>query len=213
MADRILEIKTSILLTVFVTALVLANVLGSKVITIFGVVTSVGIFAYPLTFLATDIVEEVRGKKATSVFVYCGFLALIVSIVLVWLGIIMPPASFYQNNEAYRSVFSNSVRIIVASIAAFLISQTHDIWAFNFWKQKTHGKHLWLRNNFSTIASQFIDTVIFTSIAFYHMTPEFTALRIAQMIIPYWLLKSFFALCDTPFVYLGAKWLKNSSEL
>jgi len=209
---RILEIKTSILLAVFISALVLANVIGSKVTTIFGIVASVGIFAYPITFLITDAVEEVRGKKVTAVFIYAGFVALIVSIVLVWIGIKMPPAGFYQNNEAYSSVFSNSIRIIIASMIAFLISQTHDIWAFNFWKKKTHGKFLWLRNNLSTVASQFIDTSLFTFIAFYHMTPEFTIARIIQMIIPYWLLKVGFAFLDTPFVYLIVKWLRPDSR-
>ncbi len=209
MGDRILEIKTSILLAVFVTALVLANVLGSKITTMFGVVTSVGIFAYPLTFLITDAIEEVRGKRATTVFIYCGFVALIVAIILVWLGLIMPPASFYSHNEAYTTIFSSSIRIILASMVAFLISQTHDIWAFNFWKRKTHGKYLWLRNNMSTIVSQFIDTALFTFIAFYHVTPEFTAATMLQMIIPYWLLKVGFAVLDTPFVYLLVKWLRS----
>jgi uncharacterized integral membrane protein (TIGR00697 family) len=208
MTDRILEIKTNILLAVFVSALILANVIGSKVTTIFGVVASVGIFAYPITFLITDAIEEVRGKKTTAVFIYAGFVALLVSIILVWIGIIMPPAGFYKNNEAYLSVFSSSIRIIIASMIAFLISQTHDIWAFNFWKRKTGGKYLWLRNNLSTIASQFIDTAIFTSIAFYHMTPEFTSIRIIQMIIPYWLLKVGFAVLDTPFIYILVKWLR-----
>ncbi len=208
MTDRILEIKTNILLAVFVSALILANVIGSKVTTIFGVVASVGIFAYPITFLITDAIEEVRGKKATAVFIYAGFVALLVSIILVWIGIIMPPAGFYKNNEAYLSVFSSSIRIIIASMIAFLISQTHDIWAFNFWKRKTGGKYLWLRNNLSTIASQLIDTAIFTSIAFYHMTPEFTSIRIIQMIIPYWLLKVGFAVLDTPFIYILVKWLR-----
>ena len=209
MTDRILEIKTSILLAVFVTALVLANVLGSKVTTIFGIVTSVGIFAYPLTFLVTDAIEEVRGKKVTQVFVYVGFVALLLSIVLVWIGIKMPPASFYASNEAYSTVFGSSIRIIIASMVAFLISQTHDIWAFNFWKQRTHGRFLWLRNNLSTIASQFIDTTLFTFIAFYQMTPAFTVARVFQMIIPYWLLKVGFAFLDTPFVYLLVKWLRS----
>lgn len=209
MIDRILEIKTSILLAVFVTALVLANVLGSKITTILGIVTSVGIFAYPITFLITDAIEEVRGKKTTQVFIYAGFVALVVTIILVWIGLKMPPASFYASNEAYTTVFGNSIRIIIASMIAFLISQTHDIWAFNFWKQRTHGRFLWLRNNLSTIASQFIDTSLFTFIAFYQMTPAFTAARIVQMIIPYWLLKVGFAFLDTPFVYILVKWLRS----
>ena len=205
-----IEIKTNILLGVFVSALILANLLGSKVTTIFGIVTSVGIFAYPITFLVTDIVEEVRGRKATKVFIYAGFVSLLISFALVWIGINIHPASFYEHNEAYRTVFGSSMRIIIASMVAFLISQTHDVWAFNFWKEKTKGKYLWLRNNLSTIASQLIDTAIFTTIAFYQVSPGFTAIVILKMIIPYWLLKVGFAIADTPFVYLGCSWLRKS---
>jgi queuosine precursor transporter len=208
--SKTIEIKTNILLGIFVTALILGNLLGSKVTTIFGIVTSVGIFAYPITFLITDIVEEVRGRNATKVFIYSGFVALILTIILVWIGIVMPPASFYQNNESYKIVFNNSIRVLIASIIAFLISQSHDLWAFNFWKRKTNKKYLWLRNNLSTITSQFLDTIIFTFIAFYQVSPGFTLLRMIQMIVPYWLLKVGFAILDTPFVYLGVKWLRSN---
>jgi hypothetical protein len=206
----ILEKKTGILLTIFTTALILGNLLGSKVTTIFGISASVGIFAYPLTFLITDIVEEVRGKKVTKQFVKAGLVALVVSFLFVLLGIAMPPAGYYEHNEAYSTVFSNSARVIIASFVAFFLSQTHDIWAFSFWKKKTRGKFLWLRNNASTIVSQLIDSSVFMFIAFFMMTPLFTTEKIIAMIIPYWLLKVGFALIDTPLVYLGVRWLKQS---
>ena len=212
MGQRLLEIKTSVLLAIFVTALILGNLLGSKVTSIFGILTSVGIFAYPITFLITDIVEEVRGKKVTKVFIYAGFVALLLTLLLTWIGIVMPPASMYENNEAYRTVFKNSIRVIIASLVAFLISQTHDIWAFNFWKKKTKSKYLWLRNNLSTIVSQFIDTTIFMFIAFYNVSPGFTVARVFQMIFPYWLLKVGIALIDTPLIYAGVRFLRGSSK-
>jgi hypothetical protein len=204
-----LEKKTNILISIFVTSLVLANILGSKVTTIFGITTSVGIFAYPLTFLVTDIIEEVRGKKAAKTIIHAGIVALILSFILILIGINIPPSPIYQNNSAYTIVFSNSLRVILASFIAFIIAQNHDIWSFNFWKKKTHGKFLWLRNNLSTIVSQFIDTTIFTFIAFYQVSPGFTVSKIFAMIIPYFLLKILFALVDTPFAYLGVKWFKS----
>ena len=147
MDKELLEKKTNFLLGIFIAALVAANLLGSKVTTIFGVVTSVGIFAYPITFLVTDIIEEVRGKEVTKSFIHAGLFALILTLILVAIGIAMPPVSFYQNNEAYKTVFQNSMRDIIASITALLISQYHDIWAFNFCKKKTKKKYLWLRNH------------------------------------------------------------------
>lgn len=205
------EKKLLLLNGIFIAALILGNVLGSKVTTLFGVVTSVGIFAYPITFLVTDIVEEVKGKETTKMFLLSGIVALVLSFVLVWVGIGLHPASFYEHNEAYRTVFGNSMRVIVASLVAFSLGQLHDIWAFNFWKQKTKGKYLWLRNNLSTVVSQFIDTTIFMFIAFFMVTPEFTIARIFSMIIPYWILKVAFAVVDTPLVYLGVKWFKGKS--
>lgn len=204
-----IKYKTQLLLTVFVSSLLIGNLLGSKIISFFGIITSVGVFSYPFTFLITDVVEEVQGKEVSKVFVHSGFLALCLAVVFVFVSTHFPPASFYQGNEAYKSVFSSSLRIIIASVIAFLVAQYHDLWAFNFWKQKTGGKHLWLRNNLSTIVSQFIDSLIFMFIAFYHLTPEFTSYRIFLMVLPYWVLKIGFALLDTPFVYLGVRWLAS----
>lgn len=204
--------KTNLLLALFIAALVAANLLGNKITVILGISVAVGIFSYPITFLITDIIEEVHGKKKAQTFVLAGFISLILVLILTALSIYMPPASRFTYNQEYITVFSVSLRIIVASLIAFIISQTHDIWAFNLWKQKTHGKYLWLRNNASTVVSQFMDTTIFMFIAFYHVTPKFDAPFIFALIIPYWALKMVFALCDTPFVYLGVKWLKKSDK-
>jgi hypothetical protein len=201
--------KILVLLGIFITALICGNLLGSKVTVIIGIPISVGIFAYPITFLMTDIVEEVYGKKKTRIFILTGFIALVLTLLLVFIGKIMPPASFYKHNESYVTVFSNSIRIIIASIVAFVLAQLHDIWAFNFWKQKTKGKFLWLRNNLSTIVSQFIDTTVFIFIAFYLVTPDYNIATMFSMILPYWFLKVVFAIIDTPLCYVGVRWLKK----
>ena len=208
---KTIDYKTQLLLTVFVSSLLLGNLLGSKLIEIFGVVTSVGLFGYPPTFLITDIVEEVRGKEATKIFVHAGFLSLCIAALFVFVSTGLPPSPLYPYNEAYNYVFSNSLRLILASMIAFVISQYHDLWAFNLWKQKTNGRYLWLRNNLSTIVSQLLDSIIFMFIAFYHATPELGAVQIFYMIMPLWTLKVVFALLDTPFVYLGVRWLASEN--
>jgi uncharacterized integral membrane protein (TIGR00697 family) len=192
--------------------LLLGNLLGSKRIEIFGIVTSVGLIGYPPTFLITDIVEEVKGKEATNIFIHAGFLSLLIAFLFVSLSTGLPPASTYYGNEAYTSVFSNSLRMIIASMTAFVISQYHDIWAFNFWKQKTKGRYLWVRNNFSTVVSQLIDSTIFMFLAFYKVTPEVDSVYVLHMILPLWILKVGFALLDTPFVYLGVKWFASEMD-
>ncbi|AKB35160.1 Putative preQ0 transporter [Methanosarcina siciliae C2J] len=206
-----IDYKTQILLAVFISSLLLGNLLGSKLIEIFGIVTSVGLFGYPVTFLITDIIEEVRGKEITKIFVHAGLLSLFIAVLFVFVSTGFPSSPLYPHSEAYNSVFSNSLRIILASMTAFVISQYHDLWAFNFWRQKTNGRYLWFRNNLSTIVSQLIDSIVFTFIAFYHATPDLGAVQIFYMIVPLWVLKVGFALLDTPFVYLGVRWLVSES--
>jgi len=204
--------KLAILSSIFIAALVGANLLGTKVTTLFGVSVSVGIFAYPLTFLITDSIEEVFGRKKVTHLLYGALVAQILILGIVAIAVILPPAGRYEHNEAYVTVFSNSMRIIVASLIAFVLSQTHDIWAFQFLRSKTHGKYLWLRNNISTIVSQFIDTTLFMFIAFYHVTPKFDVAFLFALIIPYWLFKIAFAILDTPVVYALVAWLRHGNE-
>lgn len=201
--------KTNILIGLFIAALIAANLLGNKITYLFGISASVGIFAFPITFLVTDIIAEVHGKQKARSVVYAGMVAIVLVFLLTALSIWLPPATRFEFNTEYQQIFGVSLRILIASFIAFAISQTHDIWAFHFWKKKTNGKHLWFRNNASTFVSTFIDTTIFMFIAFYQVTPKFTIPFIFALIIPYWLLKIFMAIIDTPFCYLGVKWLKS----
>lgn len=197
----------------FVTIMLLANVLGIKIINIGPITASMSIWLVPISFLITDILAEVKGKKSIDNLIWSTIIALMFSYLFIRLSIAVPPADrFAADNDAYVKIFTNSSRMFGASIIAFGLSQFHDIWAFEFWKKKTKGRFLWLRNNLSTIVSQFIDTTIFMFLAFYHMTPKFDAAFVWSLIVPYYILKIILALADTPFVYLGVKWLKSEKQ-
>lgn len=205
--------KLNLLLGLFVGLIVAVNLIGVKVVTILGVSTSVGIFMIPFTFLITDIIEEVYGQKKVNEFIAIAVIALILALIATTVFVHLPPADRYvESNDSYKTVFGASIRIMIASIVAFTLSQLHDAWMFNLLKKKTKGRFLWLRNNASTMLSQAIDTLIFMFLAFYLVTPTFTAGFIIGLAIPYYLLKISFAALDTPFVYLGVKWLKRGSE-
>lgn len=206
---KAIELKTDILLGFFIVSLVLANTLGTKITTLFSVRVSVGIFFIPLLFLITDIIAEVHGKKKAQEFVLISIAVLVFTLIMSYFAIKLPANATWGGQEHFAFVFGSSLRMTVASVIAFVLSQFHDVWSFHFWKQKTQGKYLWLRNNLSTFVSQFIDTVIFMFIAFYQLTPKFTVPFIISLIIPYWLFKIVFALIDTPFCYWGVRWLRK----
>ena len=213
------ENKTHILFALFVGAIVTANLIGGKIASFGFFEASVGILAFPITFLVTDIIEEVYGKEKTKSFVNAGMITLAFILIITFISVKLPfAARSYVQAEQFNPVFGISLRFMVASFIAFVISQHHDIWAFNFWKKKTQGKLLWFRNNASTMVSTFIDTVIFMFIGLYYLpflpqvintSPKFTVAYLFTLIIPYWLVKVLFAAFDTPFCYLGVKWLKK----
>jgi queuosine precursor transporter len=214
------DLKTyAILSCMFAGTIVAANLMGTKVVPFFTVGSyqltgSVGIFLYPLSFLITDIVTEIYGPKATRSLITGTLIVLLIVLGATALATVLPPAErFAAQDEAYVGVFRSSLRIIIASIVAFVLSQYHDVWAFDFWKKKTNGRFLWLRNNASTIVSQLIDTVIFMLIAFWGMSDRFTlAFVLGSMVPPYYLLKVMAAALDTPLVYLGVRMLRQSQK-
>jgi len=204
--------KLTIISAIFIAGLLAANLLGSKVTVLFGVAVSVGIFAYPLTFMMTDAVAEVYGKKKAKQLVWAALIAQVLVLILTWVAIKLPAADRYTLNEQYVTVFSGSIRMIIASLIAFAVSQTYDIYAFEFFKRKTKGKMLWLRNNLSTMTSQAIDTLLFMFIAFYGISDKFTVSFILQLCLSCWLFKIAFAILDTPFVYLLVSWLRKPGK-
>jgi len=204
--------KPLFLMGVFIALLVGMNTLGVKIVSFFGVSVTVGIFMVPIVFLITDIVAEVYGQHMARIFVWTGLAVLVLIFVYALIFVALPPHDRYTSNEAYSAIFGSSLRILLASIFAFLFAQLHDIWAFEFWKKKTQGRKLWLRNNLSTIVSQFIDTTIFMFIAFYGLTPQFDASFVWGLIMPYYVFKVIFAFIDTPFVYWGSAWLRKTES-
>ena len=185
---------------VFSASLAIAAVLSAKIISVAGLFVPAGVFAYCVTFICTDMAGEVYGKKTANQVVLSGFIALLLVFLLIQVALNWPPAPFWQNAEAFKSILGMTPRIIIGSLAAYLISQYNDVWLFHLLKRLTKDKHLWIRNNASTAVSQFIDSFIFISIAFYGIMP------IWPLIFGQWVIKLAIAALDTPIVYAGV-WL------
>jgi len=211
-SDKKLYRKRDFLFAFFVASMVMVNTLGTKIISIVGIRVSVGIFFVPALFLITDIIGEVFGRAEASRFVNMATIMLVVLFVMMGVCIAVPPNESWGMQEQYAMIFGSSLRMTIASLVSFVVAQQLDVFMFSFWGKVTHGKHLWIRNNLSTIVSQFIDTTIFEFIAFWHLNDKFTTAYIFSLIIPYWLFKVVFALLDTPFCYLGVRWLRGRSS-
>ncbi len=205
-----MERKLRILTALFITCLLVSNIIAGKLFVLGRFVLPAAVFAYPVTFVITDTISEVWGKKEANTAVWLGFFMSLVMTAFLYLGRILPPADIWGHQAAYEAVLGTVPRIVAASMAAYLVSQFHDVWAFLFWRRVTKGRHLWLRNNLSTMASQLIDSVIFITLAFAG-TVENTVL--VSMIGGQYLVKLILALADTPFCYLTVRWARKESVL
>ncbi|HBF4570284.1 TPA: queuosine precursor transporter [Clostridioides difficile] len=192
------ERNLTLLNCIFVTSLVVSNIVAGKVIDIFGLIVPAAVVAYPLTFLCTDVIGEIWGKEEANRTVKRGILMQLFSLLLITIAIALPSASFaqeYGNN--LKVVLGQNVRFVLASLTAYILAQSNDVFIFHKLKDKFRGKHKWLRNNASTMLSQLIDTAIFITIGFWGTVPSILTMIMSQYVVKFCL-----ALLDTPFFYL-----------
>lgn len=206
----------------FITSLVVSNLIFQKFfywypfdVEIFGsklFVISVGILPYPITFLITDLISEIYGKKRANQVVVAGIFASLFSVLIVYVANVVPAVSYSPvDDTTFKLVFGRTILAVGASMAAYLFAQFIDIQIYHFWKRITKGKHLWLRNNFSTFVSQFVDTFsVVVLLCFFEVLPwsMFNGLLISGF-----LFKVLIAICDTPFLYLGVYLFKKRFKL
>lgn len=173
---------------------------------------SVGILPYPITFLLTDLISEVFGAKRANQVVLAGLFASLFVLLIITIAGAAPATSWSPVNDVqYNHVFGKTALAIGASMAAYLIAQLIDIRVFHFWKRVTNGKMLWVRNNFSTLTSQFVDTC--TVIALLCLGGEIKWSLFWVLVINGFLFKSLIALLDTPFFYLGTYLIRRRFRL
>ncbi len=213
-----------VLISVFVTVLVLTNIVGTKLFLLFPeqlpnglfgqpITLTTGLLTYPITFLVTDVVSEVFGKRRADFMVVLGFtmsmlMLLVVQVALavpgspVWVNADLGYSSVPEMETAYRSVFTLPGMLVLGSMTAYLVAQLNDNFLYHRIKAWTKGKHLWLRNNGSTSVSQLLDTIIVNSI-FLGGGLGLPFQDIFQITVAVYLCKLVMAFIDTPFIYLG----------
>ncbi len=197
----------------FAASLTASQFLASKIASVdllgLKVAFPAAVLAYALTFTATDVIDEVWGRRAAAHAVLVGFASQLLVLAYAAFAIKLPYAPFSPAGpEEYGAVVASGANIIVASLAAYAVSQTHDVWAFWKWREVTGGRWLWLRNNASTLVSQLLDTAIFITLAF-NVIPALTGVggeplplgAVASIIAGQYIVKAIIALADTPLVY------------
>ncbi len=185
-------------------AAIVANVQVVKLVEFFGITATLGNIVYASSFLVTDILSEIYGKKEAKRAVYIGLFSLVTMTVLMNLALNFVPAGDDFAQESLATIFGFMPRIAGASLLAYFLSQTHDVWAYDFWRNRFPSlRLLWLRNNASTMVSQFIDSTVFTLLAFWGVFPM---VALVEIFWTTYLLKWVVGAADTPFIYIARYW-------
>ena len=221
--NKLLAQKIYLILgALFITSLVVSNLIFQKFfywhpfdMQVFGVdlfILSVGILPYPITFLITDLISEIYGKQKANQMVTVGIFASVFSIIIISIADSLPAiVDSPVGDVLFSKVFGSTIIAVFASMITYLLAQFIDIRIYHFWKNLTNGRMLWLRNNFSTFFSQFVDTFTITFLLCLFEVlkwDQFTGLLISGF-----LFKILIALIDTPFLYLGVYLFRKKFNL
>lgn len=179
-------LPTSGLVVVFCLILLMTNILVKWQISFRSITVTVGLIVYPFTFLITNYVNEIYGKAVCKKLVMTGLIFAVIP-----------------------SLIFSTIQITIGSLLAYFVGQFHDVWAFNWWKNRTNGRFLWLRNNASTIVSQLFDTLIFVPVAFYGVLDNKTIFSIMYSEYP---IKVAFALMGTAPLYIFVRLARRSRD-
>ena len=206
----------------FVTSLIVSNLIFKKFFyyypfnsSLFGVKLfeiSVGILPYPITFLITDLISEIYGKKKANEVVFGGIIASFFAMGIIYISNIVPATSWSPvSDEMFSTVFGSTSIAVISSMLAYLFAQFVDIQIYHFWKSVTKGKHLWLRNNFSTFLSQFIDTA--TVLILLCSFGEIQWRLFSGLLLAGFLFKVIIAALDTPILYIFVFFIRKRFKL
>lgn len=216
----------TVLAGIFIGALVITNAIAGKFFVLFGQELSCGIIAYPVTFLVTDLLSEIYGRKRASTVVVAGFVVSVFVTGVVWIANYAPTyAESPVDAESFNVVFGLLPGIVLGSMIAYLVAQLVDVQIFEFWRRLTDGKYMWLRNNGSTFFSQLVDTVMVVTIALViwpsvdgNAATEPLAFDTWQGIVfGQYVFKIGIAAIDTPVFYVAThyltRWIQEEPEL
>jgi len=193
-----------IITAIFITCLITANIIAVKVISIGFLILPAAIIIFPLSYIFGDIITEVYGYRLVRRVIWLGFLCNLIFVIFAWLGQVLPPAPFWEGQEAYESILGYTPRLLAASFCGYVVGEFANSFILAKMKILTRGRWLWTRTVGSTIVGQGLDTSIFITLAFIG-TPSFMLV----MILYHWLAKVAIEAIFTPFTYSAVNFLKK----
>jgi len=199
-----------IITAIFVTCLITANITAVKLIDLFGLVLPAGIIIFPLSYITGDVLTEVYGYSRARRVIWLGFFCNFIAVVAIWIGQILPAASFWDGQEAYTRILGFTPRILASSFLAYLVGEFANSFVLAKLKISTRGRWLWLRTIGSTLVGQGLDSLIFITLAFVG-TISPSALLLA--IVTQWLAKSIYEAAATPLTYAVVNFLKRKEKM
>ena len=197
-----------IVVAIFVTCLITANIIAVKVISLGFVILPAAIFVFPLSYIFGDVLTEVYGYRWARKVIWLGFLCNLIFVVFAWIGQILPPAPAWEGQEAYQSILGYTPRLLIASFCGYLAGEFANSIILAKMKIMTRGRWLWSRTIGSTIVGQGLDTVAFITLAFIG-TPSFVPI----MILHHWLAKTVIEAMATPLTYAVVNFLKRREAI
>lgn len=228
-----------VLAGIFLCAMTLLNVIGiTRFVQLGPMAVAVGVLPYPLTFLCTDLICELYGKARANFLVTVGLGLNIFILLVLMLGnavpsvsaetmppwqilqlaapVALPNGQVIENSVGlYQLIYATTTGAVFASMLAYIAAQYCDVQLFHFWKRVTRGKHLWVRNNFSTLMSQMVDSVVVVSVTFgaAFLRDEMTMQTLLMLVGSNYLFKAVAALLDTGPLYLAVHYLRRYMHL
>jgi uncharacterized integral membrane protein (TIGR00697 family) len=192
--------------TLFVTCLLVSNVIAVKLVAIQGLLLPAAIVIFPISYLLADVLTEVYGYRAARRVIWLGFFCNLLAVAAIWIGGLLPAAAFWSDQSAYDKILGATPRILLASFLAYLVGEFANTMIMSRLKLATAGRHLWARAIGSTLVGQGLDSAVFISIAFFGLMPLTTLLG---TILTQWLVKSAYEALATPLTYAMVGFLKR----
>ena len=197
-----------IIIAVFITCLITANIIAVKMIHIGPFTLFAAIFVFPLSYIVGDVLTEVYGYRAARRVIWLGFICNLIFVFFAWIGQILPAAPAWQDQDAYASILGSSPRFLVASFCGYLTGEFSNSYILSRMKILTRGRWLWSRTIGSTIIGEGLDTIVFTSIATAG-TPFF----MPSLMLNQWVGKVLIETVFTPVTYIIVNWLKHKESV